>query len=126
MGSISHLRSLVRSLAGCHLTIGMRPVLVAIMIFFGLTPLALAGSGEPAATISAPQTVQLGSTFSFSVSFDNTSSDTTGFGPFVDVALRRDRTGWYFQLALRRAYGVVHRELPRFGPAGIVRAESHL
>ena len=51
MGSISHLRSLVRSLAGCHLTIGMRPVLVAIMIFFGLAPLALAGSGEPAATI---------------------------------------------------------------------------
>ena len=91
MGSISHLRSLVRSLAGCHLTIGMRPVLVAIMIFFGLTPLALAGSGEPAATISAPQTVQLGSTFSFSVSFDNTSSDTTGFGPFVDVAY--DATG---------------------------------
>lgn len=46
---------------------------------------------NPVVTISAPGTVNIGETFDVTVSFDNTSLDGVGYGPFIDIFI--DRTG---------------------------------
>lgn len=50
-----------------------------------------AGDPVPAVALQTPSTVLLGGSFGFTVTFDNTSTDTTGYGPFVDIAY--DATG---------------------------------
>ncbi|NLH74729.1 MAG: DUF11 domain-containing protein [Verrucomicrobia bacterium] len=53
--------------------------------------LARAGEPVPVVALQAPATVLLGGSFGFTVTLDNTSTDTTGYGPFVDIAY--DATG---------------------------------
>lgn len=68
--------------------------LIALFVAAALAMLihpARAANPDPTATINAPQAVQLGGTFSFTVSFDKRATATTGFGPFVDLAY--DATG---------------------------------
>jgi len=40
----------------------------------------------PQADISVPPTIEMGTDFPFTVSFENASSDVTGYGPYVDIA----------------------------------------
>ena len=61
-----------------------------------LLPLLLAGSLQaaapsPSVTLSAPALVRLGDPLAISATFDNTSPDTTGYGPFIDIVV--DTTG---------------------------------
>ena len=39
----------------------------------------------PSVTLNAPSSVQIGADFTFTVTFDNTSSVDTGYGPFIDL-----------------------------------------
>ncbi|MBK9138743.1 MAG: isopeptide-forming domain-containing fimbrial protein [Verrucomicrobia bacterium] len=72
------------------LTCASARLLLVAALLWPLTQM-LGASAVPTATVSAPATVELGGSFSFTVNFDNTSPDTTGFGPYVDVAY--DATG---------------------------------
>ncbi|MGC8988742.1 MAG: isopeptide-forming domain-containing fimbrial protein, partial [Verrucomicrobiia bacterium] len=51
----------------------------------------LGGDPVPAVSIIAPNTALLGASFTFTNTFDNSAGDTTGYGPFVDIAY--DATG---------------------------------
>jgi len=56
-----------------------------------LGPLALAVDAIPSVALNVPTSVPIGNSFGFSVAFDNTSTNLTGYGPFIDIAY--DATG---------------------------------
>ena len=50
-----------------------------------------AATPEPSVTLSVPASVRIGDPLSISATFNNTSPDETGYGPFIDIAV--DTTG---------------------------------
>jgi len=48
-------------------------------------PLPVRAASAPSVTISAPANVLVGSNFTFTTTFDNTSLTDTGFGPYIDL-----------------------------------------
>ena len=65
--------------------------LVVELILIAWTQGVLAANAIPGVSISAPATVSLGSGFSLSITFDNTSTNQAGYGPYIDLAY--DATG---------------------------------
>ncbi len=64
--------------------------LVAAALLTGsLSVPVLAADPIPSVTLGVPSTAMIGSTVSFTVSFDNTSATDTGYGPYVDLRLPR-------------------------------------
>jgi hypothetical protein len=61
------------------------------MTIGALAPVARAADAVPSITLNAPASVPIGGSFTFSAVFDNTSTNQTGYGPFVDIAF--DATG---------------------------------
>ena len=67
-------------------------LLLAMASALGLATLVgWGGDAVPAVALNVQPSVLLGQSFTFTVSFDNTSDDTTGYGPFIDIAY--DATG---------------------------------
>jgi len=67
---------------------------VTTMVYWALGVLgyrALAVDAIPSVALNAPTSVPIGSSFGVSVTFDNTSTNLTGYGPFIDIAF--DATG---------------------------------
>lgn len=56
-----------------------------VLLLASLTASTSVAQPIPDATLSLPTEITLGSSFSFSVTFDNTSATDSGFGPFVDL-----------------------------------------
>ena len=55
--------------------------------YFSPGSLEVSAAPEPGVALQAPEDVLLGSDFEVTVNFDNTSSASTGFGPFVDLLI---------------------------------------
>ena len=52
---------------------------------------AQAAAPNPSVTLNVPSAVRIGDPLAISATFDNTSTDSTGYGPFIDIAV--DTTG---------------------------------